>query len=58
MTFEPVGTAMRMRWVWDVHPRGLSRALTPLIGVIGRRSEQACWEGLRLYLESHQGVDR
>lgn len=26
LTFEPVGTGTRMRWVWDLHPRGVLRA--------------------------------
>jgi Polyketide cyclase / dehydrase and lipid transport len=52
LTFEPVGSRTRMRWVWDVRLKGHMRALTPLVGFIGGRSETACWEGLKRYLES------
>ena len=52
LSFETIGASTRMRWAWDVHPKGLARALTPVLGVFGRRSERACWEGLKHYLES------
>jgi hypothetical protein len=52
LTFEPVSTSRKMNWHWEVHPKGYMRALTPLIGFIGRRSERACWEGLKRYMET------
>jgi hypothetical protein len=52
VTFEPVGDATRMRWAWDVHPKGLAKVLTPLVGVVGRRQERACWQGLKEHLEA------
>ncbi len=52
LMFESVGNATKMRWNWDVRPRGVARLLTPLIGVIGRRSERDCWEGLKDHLEA------
>jgi hypothetical protein len=51
LTFEPVGTTTKMRWDWQVHPKGYMSALTPLIGFIGRRSERACRKGLKSYME-------
>ena len=52
VTFEPVGeAATRLRWSWDVHPKGCAVLMTPFAGVIGRRQERACWEGLKRYLE-------
>lgn len=57
VTFEPVGEATRMRWAWDVRPKGLAKVLTPLVGAVGRRQERACWQGLKKYLEAaKQGV--
>jgi uncharacterized protein YndB with AHSA1/START domain len=53
LTFEPIDTSTKLRWDWEVHPKGYMRALTPLIGFIGRRSERACWEGLMRYVETH-----
>jgi len=52
VTFETVGTGTRMRWEWDVHLRGPARVLSPLVGLVGRREERACWEGLKRYLEA------
>lgn len=52
LTFEPVEAGTRMRWVWDVRPKGWWKALTPFVGLIGGRSERACWEGLKRYLEA------
>ena len=53
LTFEPVGTSTKMRRDWKVRPKGHMRALMPLIGFMGRRSEKACWEGLKQYMETH-----
>jgi hypothetical protein len=51
LTFERVGGGTRMRWAWEVRPTGVARVLGPLGGVVGRRQERACWEGLKQYLE-------
>lgn len=52
LTFEPVGTGRRMRWVWDLHPRGVLRVAGSLIARIGRREEQAIWARLKAHLEA------
>ncbi len=54
LAFASVGSSTKMRWDWDVRPKGVATLLKPLIGVIGRRSERVCWEGLKRYLESHE----
>jgi len=51
--FEPVPGGTRMRWAWVVRPKGASRLLTPVIGLIGRRQERAIWAGMKRYLEAH-----
>jgi uncharacterized protein YndB with AHSA1/START domain len=53
LAFESVGSATKMRWDWNVHPKGVANLLRPLVGIIGRRSERVCWEGLKRYLEAH-----
>jgi carbon monoxide dehydrogenase subunit G len=42
-TFEPAGSATRMRWEWEVKGRGTaSRLMTPVLArVLGRRLERA-----------------
>jgi hypothetical protein len=52
LTFEPVHGGIRMRWSWDVRPRGATRLMAPLVGAIGRRQEQEIWGSLKRLLES------
>jgi len=53
LTFEPVRTgSTTLRWEWDLHFKGAAKLLAPVAGLIGRRSERACWEGLKRHLES------
>ncbi len=58
VTFEPLDGATRMRWDWDVHPKGFAKLLTPVVGLVGRRQERACWTGLKRYLESDRREKR
>ncbi len=51
LTFDPVPEGTRMRWHWELAPRGLVRLLTPLIARMGRRQEEAIWAGLKRVLE-------
>jgi uncharacterized protein YndB with AHSA1/START domain len=51
LTFDAVSGGTRMRWSWDVRPRGMLRLITPLVGVLGRRQERAIWAGLKQLLE-------
>lgn len=52
MTFRPEGDATRMSWSWEVHPRGVMRLATPLVGFIGGRQERRNWTTLKAELES------
>lgn len=56
LTFDPVPEGTRMRWAWDLEPRGMLKLLTPLVAVIGRRQEKTIWSGLKHYLEAHGTV--
>lgn len=49
--FEPVAEGTRMRWVWDLQPRGLYRFLGPVVRWIGDRQERTVWTGLKRVLE-------
>ncbi|MBI4953982.1 MAG: SRPBCC family protein [Myxococcales bacterium] len=57
LTFEPLGEATRMRWRWDVKPRGLLKLMTPLVGWMGRRQEKAIWGGLKRRLEGEASAE-
>jgi uncharacterized protein YndB with AHSA1/START domain len=52
LTFEPHPEGTRMRWSWDVKPKGISRLLTPLINRMGTHQEEAIWANLRRHLEA------
>ncbi|HEX6663064.1 MAG TPA: SRPBCC family protein [Gaiellaceae bacterium] len=52
LTFEPTSEGTRMRWSWDVQPRGMLRAMPAIVGAIGRRQEQSIWANLKRLLES------
>jgi uncharacterized protein YndB with AHSA1/START domain len=52
LTFEPHPEGTRMRWSWDVEPRGVSRLLTPIINRVGTHQEEVIWAGLKRHLEA------
>jgi Polyketide cyclase / dehydrase and lipid transport len=52
LTFESVAAGTRMRWSWDIRPRGALKLLTPLVGLLGRRQERAIWSELKRVLEA------
>lgn len=54
LLFEPVPEGTRMRWLWDVKPRGLLRLMGPMIARIGRRQERTIWAGLKRVLEAKE----
>ncbi len=52
LSFEAVSGGTRMRWRWDVRPRGFLTLMLPIVGVVGRRQEQSIWRSLKRLLES------
>ena len=52
LTFEPLSGGTRMRWSWELKPRGALKLITPLVALMGRRSEKRIWSGLKLFLET------
>ena len=52
LTFDPEGT--RMRWSWNLQPRGLLKLATPMVARIGGRQEEAIWTGLKRVLEGQE----
>ena len=54
LTFDPVPEGTRMRWQWEITPRGLVKLLTPLVAPMGRRQEEAIWAGLKRVLEEQE----
>jgi carbon monoxide dehydrogenase subunit G len=54
LTFDPVPGGTRMRWSWDVAPRGLLKLMSPLAVRVGARQERAIWTGLKRLLEAQE----
>jgi uncharacterized protein YndB with AHSA1/START domain len=54
LTFEPVPGGTRMRWSWQVQPRGLLKLMSPLVARVGARQERAIWTGLKRLLEAQE----
>ena len=52
LLFEPVDGKTRMRWRWQVKPRGVLRLISPVIARMGRRQEQTIWASLKRYLDT------
>lgn len=52
LTFDPVPEGTRMRWFWDLEPRGMLKLMTPVVALIGRRQERTIWTSLKRYLEA------
>ncbi|HET7271436.1 MAG TPA: nitroreductase/quinone reductase family protein, partial [Rubrobacter sp.] len=54
LSFDPVPQGTRMRWSWELEPRGVLRLLTPLIARMGQRQEETIWAGLKQFLEAQE----
>lgn len=52
LTFTPTSAGTRLRWSWDMRPKGAARLLAPLLMPIGARQERRMWTTLRDHLES------
>jgi hypothetical protein len=54
LTFDPVPEGTRMRWSWELEPRGLFKLMTPVVARTGRRQEQAIWASLKRFLDAQE----
>lgn len=54
LTFDPVPEGTRMRWFWELEPRGALKLMTPVVALIGRRQERTIWTALKQYLEARE----
>jgi carbon monoxide dehydrogenase subunit G len=54
LTFDPVAGGTRMRWSWDLEPKGGLRLMGPMITRMGRHSERTIWTSLKRLLEEQK----
>jgi hypothetical protein len=52
LAFEEVPEGTRLRWDWEVAPRGPLRLAAPLVALVGRRQERETWASLKRFLEA------
>jgi uncharacterized protein YndB with AHSA1/START domain len=52
LTFSPVPEGTRMHWSWELRLGGPLRLFTPVLALIGNRSERTVWTGLKRHLEA------
>lgn len=53
LTFTASGQGTVMAWDWQVHPKGWTRMLGPLVGLLGGRMERRIWSRLKQQLETN-----
>jgi carbon monoxide dehydrogenase subunit G len=51
LAFDPMPGGTRMRWSWDLRPRGALKLMGPALGPVGSRMERAIWANLKRLLE-------
>lgn len=56
LTFEPLGTGTRMRWSWQVRPKGAVKLLAPVIALMGRHQERAVWTAMKQRLDASEAA--
>ncbi len=58
LTFTPTPAGTRLRWSWQMRPKGAVRLLAPALTRIGARQERQMWTMLRDHLEDAAEVGR
>lgn len=52
LIFEAVPDGTRMRWFWDLHPKGFLKLMMPLVRRMGERQELRIWTEMKHILET------
>ena len=52
LTFTPAPGGTRLRWSWEVRPKGVLRLASPVLARIGAMQERQMWLTLRDHLEA------
>lgn len=54
LTFDPVPGGTRMRWSWELKPRGILKLMRPLVARMDRSQEQRIRTSLKRFLEAQK----
>lgn len=52
LTFTPTPSGTRLRWSWQMRPKGVIRLASPALTRVGARQERQMWTQLRDHLEA------
>ena len=58
LLFEPQGQSTKLKWLWNIGPRGFLKLLGPMVRRMGERQELAIWTGLKKVMESQSQPPR
>ncbi len=58
LLFEAQGQSTKMKWLWNIEPRGFYKLLGPIVRRFGERQELAIWTGLKKVLEARPQPSR
>jgi uncharacterized protein YndB with AHSA1/START domain len=58
LLFEPQGQSAKMKWLWNIEPRGFIKLLGPMVRRMGERQELAIWTGLKKVMEAQSQPSR
>jgi hypothetical protein len=58
LLFEPQGQNTKMKWLWNIEPRGFYKLLGPIVRRIGERQERTIWTGLKKVMETQPARPR
>jgi hypothetical protein len=52
LVFEAKGQSTKMKWLWNIEPRGFLKLLGPIVRRMGEHQELAIWTGLKKVMEA------
>jgi hypothetical protein len=58
LLLEPQGESTKLKWLWNIQPRGFLKLLGPMVRRMGERQELAIWTGLKHVMESQSQPSR
>jgi len=58
LLFEPQGQSTKMKWLWNIEPRGFMKVLGPIVRRMGERQELANWTTMKKVLEAQSPPSR
>jgi len=58
LLFVPQGQSTKMKWLWNIEPRGFMKLLGPIVRRMGERQELANWTGMKKVIEAQSQPSR